>query len=128
MLKPDPAQYEFKGGAVIIKFSDTKTDTQGERPLVLKRIINQRHTDSISLTWVTLFGRHEKVVNEISDRVYYIIDGEADFEIGDNEKGSVTGGDVVLIPKDVPYVFEGHMTYVVMNSPGYVPDSDRVVP
>ena len=128
MLKPDPVQYDFKGGAVIIKFSDTKTDTQGERPLVLKRIINQRHTDSISLTWVTLFGRHEKVVNEISDRVYYIIDGEADFEIGDSEKGSVTGGDVVLIPKDVPYVFEGHMTYVVMNSPGYVPDSDRVVP
>ena len=117
-----------KGGTVIIKFSDTKTDTQGERPLVLKRIINQSHTNSISLTWVTLFGRHEKVVNEISDRVYYIIDGEADFEIGDGEKGSVTGGDVVLIPKDVPYVFEGHMTYVVMNSPGYVPESDSIVP
>ena len=113
---------------MIIKFSDTKTDTQGDRPLVLKRIINQSHTDSISLTWVTLFGRHEKVVNTISDRVYYIVDGEADFENGDNEKDSVTGGDVVLIPKDVPYVFEGHMTYVVMNSPGYVPDSDKIVP
>ena len=113
---------------MIIKFSDTKTDTQGERPLVLKRIINQSHTSSISLTWVTLFGRHEKVVNHISDRLYYIINGEADFEIGDREKGSVTGGDVVLIPKGVPYVFEGHMTYVVANSPGYVPDSDRIVP
>ncbi len=128
MLNTDPVKYDSEGGTVIIKFSDTKTDTQGERPLVLKRIINQNHTDSVSLTWVTLFGRHEKVVNEISDRVYYIIDGEADFEIGDSEKGSVTGGDVVLIPKDVPYVFEGHMTYVVMNSPGYVPDSDSIVP
>jgi mannose-6-phosphate isomerase-like protein (cupin superfamily) len=113
---------------MIIKFGDTNTDPQEGRPLVLKRIINQSHTDSISLTWVTLFGRHEKVVNEISDRVYYIINGEADFEVGDNEKGSVTGGDVVLIPKGIPYVFEGHMTYVVMNSPGYVPDSDKVVP
>ena len=32
-----------------------------------------------------------------------------------------------LRTEGVPYVFEGHMTYVVMNSPGYVPDSDRVV-
>ena len=136
MLNTDPVKYDSEGGTVIIKFSDTKTDTQGERPLVLKRIINQNHTDSVSLTWVTLFGRHEKVVNEISDRVYYIIDGEADFEldyvIDDgmifHEQGSVTGGDVVLIPKGIPYVFEGHMTYVVLNSPGYVPDSDRVVP
>ena len=112
---------------MIIKFSDTQTDTQGERPLVLKRIINQRHTERLSLTWVSLYGRHEKVVNDISDRVYYIIDGEADFEIGDDEKGSVTGGDVVLIPKGVPYVFEGFMTYVVMNGPAYVPDSDRVI-
>ena len=111
---------------MIIKFSETKTDTQGERPLVLKRIINQSHTDRISLTWVSLYGRHEKVVNDISDRVYYIIDGEADFDVN-GETGSVTGGDVVLIPKGVPYVFEGHMTYVVMNSPSYVPDSDRVV-
>ena len=62
---------------MIIKFSETKTDTQGERPLVLKRIINQSHTDRISLTWVSLYGRHEKVVNDISDRVYYIVDGEA---------------------------------------------------
>ena len=113
---------------MIIKFSDTQTDMQGERPLVLKRIITQRHTERLSLTWVSLYGRHEKVVNDISDRVYYIIDGEADFEIGDDEKGSVTGGDVVLIPKGVPYVFEGHMTYVVMNGPAYLPDSDRVVP
>ncbi len=111
---------------MIIKFSDTQTDTQGERPLVLKRIINQSVTPSISLTWVSLYGRHEKVVNDISDRVYYIIDGEADFDVG-GELGSVTGGDVVYIPKGVPYVFTGHMTYVVMNSPGYVPESDRVV-
>ena len=83
---------------------------------MLKRIINQSHTDRISLTWVSLYGRHEKVVNDISDRVYYIIDGEADFDVN-GETGSVTGGDAVLIPKGVPYVFEGHMTYVVMNSP-----------
>ena len=111
---------------MIIKFSDTPTDTQGERPLVLKRIINRSHSDLISLTWVSLYGRHEKVVNDISDRVYYIVDGEAEFVVGE-ERGSVSGGDVVLIPKGVPYVFEGHMTYVVMNGPGYVPDSDRVV-
>ena len=33
----------------------------------------------------------------------------------------------VFIPMGVPYVFEGHMTYVVMNGPGFVEGSDKVV-
>ncbi len=110
---------------MIFKFSDTDTEAQGNS-LVRKRIITQTHTEQISLTWAFMYGAHEKVVNDLSDRAYFIIAGEGNFEVGD-EKGPVNGGDVVLIPKGVPYAFDGHITYVVINAPGFVPGSDHAV-
>ena len=56
-------------------------------------------------------------------RVYYIIDGEAEFKVGDNT-GKVESGDHVLIPKGIPYEFNGEMTYIVINGPAYVKGSD----
>jgi mannose-6-phosphate isomerase-like protein (cupin superfamily) len=94
----------------------------------MKKVINRaEHSDSISLTWVEIWGRHEKVVCDLSDRVYYIISGEGEFQVGDAPAAAVTAGDVVFIPKRVPYVFAGRMTYVVMNGPAFVEGSDRVL-
>ncbi len=76
---------------------------------------------------MNIWGRHERVVCDRSDRVYYIINGSAEFQVGGDTPDRVRAGDVVFIPMGVPYVFEGHMTYVVMNGPGFVEGSDRVV-
>jgi uncharacterized cupin superfamily protein len=113
---------------VIIKLDDVPDINQPPRPLIMKKVINRdQHSDLISLTWVRIWGRHEKVVCERSDRVYYIIDGQAEFQVGQDPPVRVTGGDVVFIAKGVPYVFEGHMTYVVMNGPAFLEGSDTVV-
>jgi mannose-6-phosphate isomerase-like protein (cupin superfamily) len=112
---------------MIIRMEDVPDILQPPRPLRMKKVINQSLSEHISLTWVNIWGRHEKVVCDRSDRVYYIISGSAEFQVGDDASERVGPGDVVFIPRGVPYVFEGHMTYVVMNGPGFVEGSDRVV-
>jgi mannose-6-phosphate isomerase-like protein (cupin superfamily) len=115
---------------MIIHPDDLPETPQEPRPLALKRVINiDEHTPDISVTWVRLWGNHERVVNEISDRVYYIIEGAARFQVGDGTPvETVAAGDFVFIPRNVPYEFEGDMRYIVMNGPAYRTDSDKVLP
>ena len=115
---------------MIIRANDLPETPQEGRPLGLKRVVNiDEHTDQISVTWARLWGHHDRVVNEISDRVYYIIEGTARFQVGDNTPiETVAAGDFVLIPQHVPYEFEGEMRYIVMNGPAYRTASDVVLP
>lgn len=113
---------------MIIKAKDVpETEMEGagdNTKATMKRIINrEEHSENISITWVKIRGSHEKLKCEGSDRVYYIIDGEAEFKVGDNA-GKVESGDHVLIPKGIPYEFNGEMTYIVINGPAYVKGSD----
>ena len=94
--------------------------------LIAKRIIQRdEHSKDISVVWVKFEGQHKKMACDASDRVYYIIGGEGQFQVGDDEPGRVTAGDFVFIPKGVPYMFDGHMTFLVMNGPAFIPGTDR---
>ena len=123
-----PAKRAAKGG--VIRGASIPEVPQEGRPLVLKRVINiDEHTPDISVTWVRSWGHHDRVVNEISDRVYYVIEGEGRFQVGDGgpiEKAAA--GDFVFIPRNVPYEFDGRMRYIVMNGPAYRTNSDKVLP
>jgi hypothetical protein len=120
---------------VIIHLEGLPEITAEGYPLVLKTVIHRdlpcacpaqgAHSPDISVTWVKIWGHHKKMVCDISDRAYYIIDGEGEFQVGDEEPGKVQAGDMVFIPKAVPYVFDGHMTYLVMNGPAFLPGSDQ---
>jgi len=115
---------------MIIRRGDVPEEAQEPRPLVLRRVINiEEHSSELSVTWVRLWGHHDRVVNHVSDRAYYIIEGNARFQVGDATPiESVSAGDFVFIPRDVPYEFEGEMLYVVMNGPAYRANSDEVLP
>lgn len=114
---------------MIIKAQELPEISEAGYPLVMKRVIHRgRHGDSISVTWVKIWGHHKKMVCDVSDRAYYIIEGAGRFQVGeDTEWGNVSAGDYVFIPRGVPYVFDGHMTYLVMNGPAFLPGSDRVL-
>lgn len=95
-------------------------------PLVMKTIITREdHTEHLSVTWVKIDGHHKKMVCDLSDRAYYIIEGDGWFQVGEEEPFDVAATDSVFIPRGVPYVFEGTMTYLVMNGPAFVPGSDQ---
>lgn len=84
----------------------------------------QVNTDSLSLTYIKIFGRLRRIRCDESDRAMFIVDGHAIVKVGDEEPAHVTAGDFVLIPKGTPYEFKGNLTYVVVNSPAYREGSD----
>ncbi|MBA3518153.1 MAG: cupin domain-containing protein [Rhizobiales bacterium] len=113
---------------MIIRAEDVELETESDNPLTFRRMVRRdRHGPLISLTWIRLEGRHGRIVCHESDRVYYIIDGTAEFEIGDRPVEAVGAGDVVFLPRGTPYAFEGSVTYLVMNGPAFRPGSDILV-
>jgi mannose-6-phosphate isomerase-like protein (cupin superfamily) len=82
------------------------------------------HGPDVSLTWVRLDGPHRRLRTDRSTRVYYILDGNASFVLGDDPPFETGAGDVVVVPRGVPYAFEGSMTYLVVNGPAFVDGDD----
>lgn len=67
-------------------------------------------------------GTHGKVKTPVSDRVYYVLEGEGEFIIEDNII-PVSQSDVVIVPKNTPYdyrVQEGKvMKLFLVHTPAY---------
>jgi mannose-6-phosphate isomerase-like protein (cupin superfamily) len=111
-----------------IRLQDLDEIREEGYPLVMKTVVNRsEHSKDISITWVEIWGHHQRMVCDVSDRPYYIIEGEGVFQLADGEPFEVTAGDFVYIPRGVPYEFSGDMTYLVMNGPAFVPGSDQVI-
>ena len=114
---------------MIIRLQDVQEEAQPERSLVLRQVVNAgRHSAAISVTWVSIAGHHDRVVNQECDRVYYVIDGTGRFQLGDGAEEPVAAGDFVFIARGTPYEFEGEMRYLVMNGPAFRSGSDTVLP
>ena len=110
---------------MIIKTKDLPELDCERNPLVMKKVIQREdQSEDISITWVKIWGYHKKLVCHVSDRAYYIIEGTGEFNVEGYPTGKVNKGDHVFIPKGVPYDFEGHMTYLVINSPAFQVGSD----
>jgi mannose-6-phosphate isomerase-like protein (cupin superfamily) len=115
---------------MIVRLDSVPEDSQPERSLVLRRAINaEAHSPALSVTWVRIDGHHDRIVNQGSDRVYYVIEGSGNFQVGDGAPlEAVRATDFVFIPRGVPYEFEGAMTYLVINGPAFTAGADTVLP
>ena len=115
---------------MIVHLQDVTEEAQPQRSLVLRRAITaETHSSAISVTWVSIAGHHDRIVNHESDRVYYVLEGAGRFQVGDGAPiDAVDAGDFVFIPRGTPYEFEGEMRYLVMNGPAFRAGADEVLP
>ena len=114
---------------MIVHQRDIPQEPLAEKPVQVKPLLTrQSHTESISVTWIHMAGRCcQQMTCDLCDRVYYLLSGEGEFQVGGEPVETVTEGDLVFIPKGIPYSFSGHMTYLVMNVPAFIPGSDITV-
>lgn len=80
------------------------------------------HADSeadLSITRVRLEGHHRRLRTDASTRIYAIVEGGGTVTVGDDRPRPVADGDVVVIPRGVPYHLDGPLTYLVLNVPGF---------
>lgn len=69
----------------------------------------------------------QQMTCEFSDRAYYLLGGQGEFQVDRAPCELVREGDLVFIPKGKPYSFSGDMTYLVINVPAFVSGSDITI-
>ena len=75
-----------------------------------------------SASYFEVTANHGRVLSAVSDRVYYVLEGEGNFTIN-SEIISVSATDVVIVPKNTPYDYrasEGStLKLFLVHTPAY---------
>ena len=77
----------------------------------------------MSCAYIIVEGRHGRIKNLKSDRLYFIIEGRGEFTVNGRQM-KVKPGDVVVIPKNTPYDYKGKMKVLLVDSPAFDPKAD----
>jgi mannose-6-phosphate isomerase-like protein (cupin superfamily) len=85
-----------------MKFSKAQADKRGWDGLDYWVYSSKEQFPQASAVYFEVTKAHGKVKSTISDRVYYITEGEGIFEV-DGQQDEVKAGDVVIIPRNTPY-------------------------
>jgi mannose-6-phosphate isomerase-like protein (cupin superfamily) len=109
---------------MLIRRDDAPEIDAPEDAVAMRKLVTAAHEAGMSVTWVRLDGRHRRLRTDRSARVYYVLDGSATFVLGDGPELEAGPGDVVVVPRGVPYEFRGEMTYLAMNAPAFVEGDD----
>ncbi len=72
---------------------------------------------------IEINGNHGKLKCLNEDRIYFIISGKGKFII-DNEETSVSKNDLIFIPRNTAYNFNGKMKYFLICSPEFKQEDD----
>lgn len=78
-----------------------------------------------SLVRTHLNGRHPLMKNTSSHRTYYFIFGSAKFYVG-KEVFELTSGEMMTIPKNTKYSFEGNFEALLLSVPAFNPAEDII--
>jgi mannose-6-phosphate isomerase-like protein (cupin superfamily) len=103
---------------MIIKSRKTNQKIKG--PMIINEYkINSNFSGAL----IEMNGDHGKVKCLGEDRIYFILEGNGKFIIGD-ESNKVSPNDLIFIPKDTPYNIIGKMKYFLICSPEFDPKDD----
>ncbi len=72
-------------------------------------------------------GSHGRIKTTLSDRVYFVLAGEGEFEI-DGQKISVKKHDMIIVPKNTPYNYRAKKNQVLelflVHVPAFDPEAE----
>lgn len=83
--------------------------------------------DRASAAQFVVSTRHGRVLNDVSDRIYLVLDGDGWFDIEGN-RFTVEASDVVIVPRQTEYDYgtDGQpMTLFLVHSPAYDVKTDH---
>ena len=110
----------MKATKIIFDKSNSKEVQKG---YVIDNYINETHNLGFSLVRSHLNGEHPLMKNINSSKTYYIIRGQGTFFVN-NEQINVKASDVIIIPKNTKYKFNGKFSAILISSPAFNPKDD----
>lgn len=87
---------------------------------------NKNDFPEASAAYFEVTGSHGKTKTTKSDRVYFVVEGEGEFEI-DNAVTQVSKTDVIIIPKNTTYDYKatnGTLKLFLVHTPAFDPESE----
>lgn len=73
-----------------------------------------------------LNGHHPKVINTVSDRAYYILEGEGQINV-DSVVYDVAAGDLIVIKQNQVHGVDGNLKYLIITAPPFNPANEHVL-
>jgi len=103
--------------AIFIPYDKNKS-FEVEKNYIIDNYLDKTANMGYSVVRTHLDGVHPLMKNTLSNRTYYIIDGFADFDIGD-ESFHLKQGDTLTISKDTLYKFKGKFDAILISCPAF---------
>lgn len=103
----------------VIRAAEQPLIESTKSPLV-SRVLLKRETfgGSATVSWIKLDGAHARQNSGPGERFYYILSGGVEFRVEGEPPQQAIAGDIVYMPKNRDYTFEGDITYLYINLPG----------
>jgi mannose-6-phosphate isomerase-like protein (cupin superfamily) len=112
-------------GAYLVSLASAEViEEPGNAALVRPLVRAAEAGSSVSVTWVSIDGRHQELASRRSARLYYVLSGHLTFVLSGRGPTAVAPGDLLVIPKGCPYYLEGTANYLVLNTPAFEPGDD----
>ena len=113
---------------MLIRLDDVPEIAEPSNDLVMRQLVDSTSGEgNLSVTWVRLAGRHRRLRTDHSTRLYYVVEGDGWFALGEEPEVAIHAGDVVVVPRGTTYALGGELTYLVVNGPAFVPGDDEYV-
>ena len=103
--------------AIFIPFNK-ENSFEVEKNYVIDNYLDNSSNMGYSVVRTHLNGNHPLMKNVISNRTYYIINGNASFDV-ENEHFDLEQGDTLTIPKNTLYKFEGKFDAILISCPAF---------
>lgn len=84
-------------------------------------ITSKDNIRSGNVAYLDLNGKHGKTKTTLSDRFYFVLEGSGKFVI-DDKTIEVEKDDVVIVPKNTIYDFQGKMKLILFSTPAFDPE------
>lgn len=110
--------------AIKIIYNETKS-VEVEKGYVVDNYLSKEDKMGYSIVRTHLNGKHPLMKNINSNRTYYLMNGNATFCV-ENEEIELNEGEMLVIPKNTKYSFEGNFDAILVDCPAFNPDDDII--
>ena len=110
-------------------FKISKNDVQSvevEQKYIIDNYLSDGTDLGFSVVVSHLDGSHPLMKNTLSNRLYYFLKGKGKFFVED-KTFEVEAGDMLVVPKNTFYKFEGKFDAVLISCPAFDPKTDVII-
>jgi quercetin dioxygenase-like cupin family protein len=102
----------------VVRAAEQPLVESGKSPLVSRTLLKRETFGGVAtVSWIKLDGMHARQNSGPGERFYYILSGSVVFQVAHQPPERAEAGDVVYMPKNCYYTFEGRITYLYNNVP-----------